>query len=91
MRVRDLGITCHTCRSYNQVDRHCLVGKANPQRKLDAISLAETLGPNSLCLHNRYREPLLLRMHRPKERFVWPAPLVRSLRVEVDVEIIEDE
>ncbi len=62
-------LACWYCRTYDRDRRRCLAGKANPGRKHVAITVAEVPGPQTLCSHNPFREPLLLRMYFPAQTF----------------------
>ncbi|HLH79280.1 MAG TPA: hypothetical protein VKV29_03255 [Chthonomonas sp.] len=57
---------CWRCRRYDRTQRLCRDGKANPRRKIDAVTLVELLGVRSLCIHNPYRETLARRIYMPK-------------------------
>ena len=83
-------LTCWQCGSYDRDIRRCKVGKANPKKKHESLTFAEMLGPQALCVHNPYREPLLLRMHQPGRRFVWASPDVHSILERPEIEILED-
>lgn len=80
--------TCFTCPVYDRAANRCRVGKSNPRRKLDSVTVAETLGPQALCLHNPHREALILRMRFPARRYVWPEPAARPA-VPLEVEILD--
>jgi len=77
--VRARRITCWTCSAYDRASRRCRLGKANPRRKHESLTVAELLGPQTLCLHNPHREPLLFRMHAPP---FTPRPRPAPLEVE---------
>jgi hypothetical protein len=82
-------VTCKTCSAYDREERRCALGKANPRRKLDAVSLAEALGVQMLCLRNAHRESIAERTLHPHQ-----APLARSrhpLRrgTTIEVEVID--
>lgn len=82
-------LMCWQCSSYDREERRCRIGKANPKKKHESITVAELFGAQTLCIHNPFREPLLLRMHNPRSRFLWvsdPAPIT----VRPEVEIIDD-
>jgi len=84
-------LTCGRCPSYDQDARRCLVGKANPRRKHESLTVAEMFGPQALCLHNPHREPLLLRMRFPHKRFDWNDLALPVSSGNLDVTILEDE
>lgn len=88
--MRERRITCATCRSYDNETLRCRLGKANPRKKHEALTVAELMGPQMLCLHNPFREPLLLRMRQPKRRFVWNVPTAVP-NEPLEVEILETE
>jgi hypothetical protein len=83
-------LTCWQCGSYDREARRCRLGKANPKKKHESITLAELLGPQALCMHNPFREPLLLRMHQPDRRFIFAAPETLSSQARPEVEVLED-
>lgn len=84
-------ITCWQCPTYDREVRRCRIGKTNPETKHESITVAEVLGVRALCVHNPYREPLLLRMYAPNRRFVWAAAPLRLAAAHIEVEIIEEE
>ncbi len=84
-------MTCARCPSYDRKARRCRAGKANPKKKHESLTVAEMFGPQALCLHNPYREPLLLRMRFPERRFVWDDRRTPASSGTLDVTIIEDE
>ena len=90
MAERDKRLTCWQCKSYVRELRRCSIGKTNPTKKHVSITVAEIFGPQALCMHNPFREPLFLRMHQPKRRFVWATPITVIFRDHLDVEIIEE-
>ena len=49
---------CRKCPRYDAEAQHCLDGKANPRSKADTVSCAETLGLQSLCHYNPFRDSL---------------------------------
>ena len=77
------------CACYDREARRCRIGKSNPRRKLDAVDVARLLGVEALCLHNPYREPLILRMYLPLQRFVWHDPPPGPKGDDFEVEIVE--
>ena len=83
-------LTCWQCATYDRELRRCRLGKANPTKKHESITLAEMLGPQALCIHNPFREPLLLRMHQPKRRFLWTMPEAPLSQERPEVEIIDE-
>jgi hypothetical protein len=83
-------LTCWQCGTYDREARRCRVGKSNPKKKHESITLAELFGPHALCLHNPFREPLLLRMHQPRRRFVWAAPEQHAFLERPEIELIEE-
>jgi len=83
-------ITCHNCPTFDREDNRCRCGKTNPKKKHVAMTIAELLGPEALCLHSPHREPLLLRMHAPRKRFAWDGHVPASPYAPVDVEILDD-
>ena len=84
-------LTCARCPSYNSNERCCRIGKANPKKKHESLMVAEVFGPQALCLHNPYREPLLLRMRFPERRFVWDEVVTPLSSGTLEVTILEDE
>ena len=56
-------IHCWNCSSYDREALKCRVGKANPKRKLDSITVAELMGVETLCLLNPHREALVQRIN----------------------------
>ena len=88
---REKRLTCWQCGSYDREARRCRVGKANPKKKHESFTVAELLGPQALCIHNPFREPLLLRMHHPKQRFLWTIPETKLSREPVEVEILDEK
>ena len=80
-------LTCWQCSTYDRDERCCRVGKVNPTKKHESITVAELFGPQTLCIHNPFREPLLLRIHQPKRRFVWAVPeaVIPTERPEVEI------
>jgi hypothetical protein len=84
-------LTCFQCPSYDRDARRCRIGKANPRKKHESITLAEMLGPRALCLHNPWREPLLLRMHQPDRRFVWDRAILPAPSGTLEVTILDEE
>ena len=58
-------MTCWQCPRYNREERRCLDGKANPKKKADSVTIAETLGLRTLCHYNPHRDALALRMYFP--------------------------
>jgi len=83
-------MTCNRCPTWDREARRCRIGKANPRKKHETITLAEMLGPQALCIHNPWREPLLLRMHQPHCRFLWTDPALRFEPVPLEIEIIDE-
>ncbi len=84
------GITCWQCRAYDREARRCSVGKANPRKKHEALTVAEVRGVQALCLHNPHREPLILRMRSPHRRFVWqesPSRIPSAIEIEIIDEV----
>ncbi len=81
--------SCWMCASYDRGARRCRIGKANPRRKLDAVDVARLLGTGALCMHNPHREPLLLRMYMPKQRFKWTVQFPPGCD-NMEIEIVED-
>ncbi len=55
------------------------------------MTVAEMFGPQALCSHNPWREPLLLRMHSPQRRFVWDQLLLPTASGTLEVTILDDE
>jgi len=84
-------IICTRCPSYDLDTLRCRVGKANPRRKHESLTVAEMFGPQALCLHNPFREPLLLRMRFPRTRFNWDELALPVQSGTLDVTVIEDE
>ncbi len=82
--------TCWQCGTYDREARRCRMGKTNPRKKHEAQTVAELLGPQSLCLHNPFREPLILRMRAPHRRFLWTEEPVQPPEP-LEIEIIEEE
>ena len=83
-------ITCWQCRAYDREARRCRIGKTNPKTKQDSLTVAELLGAQALCLHNPFREPLILRMRHPKRRFVWDEEPTRCPEPSLEIEILDD-
>jgi hypothetical protein len=83
-------MTCFRCPTYDRVERRCRVGKSNPKKKHESLTIAEILGPRALCVHNPFREPLLLRMHFPDRRFLWDTRALPAASGTLEVTIIED-
>ena len=83
-------LTCWQCASYDREERRCRVGKCNPKKKHESLTVAEMLGPQALCLHNPFREPLILRMRQPDRRFIWVERIVARTDAPIDVEIIDE-
>jgi hypothetical protein len=82
--------TCLTCSTYDHEQNRCRVGKANPRKKHESQTVAELMGVQTLCIHNPFREPLILRMRFNKRRFIWD-DLPRPGRTNpIEVEIIEE-
>jgi hypothetical protein len=86
---REKRLMCWQCASYDREARRCRVGKVNPKKKHESITVAELFGPQTLCIHNPFREPLLLRMTQPKRRFVWAAPEAPLSQIRPEVEILD--
>lgn len=82
-------ITCRQCCAYDREERRCRVGKTNPPRKHEALTVAELLGVRTLCIHNPYREPLIERMYFPGQPRKMALSSLRSARP-VEVEIMEE-
>jgi hypothetical protein len=89
--MADKRMTCAQCPSYDREARRCRVGKANPRKKHESLTVAELLGPRALCVHNPFREPLLLRMRFPDRRFVWDQPVLPSASGTLEVTILDEE
>ena len=89
--MREKQIQCWMCGSYDREAARCRIGKSNPKKKHVAITVAEILGPQALCLHSPYREPLLLRMRSPHVRFVWDSAIVRLAGPAIEIEIMDDD
>ncbi len=83
--------SCWQCRSYDRDARRCRIGKTNPRKKHESLTVAEMMGVQALCLHNPYREPLILRMRHPHSRFIWTEPTPRPFEEPLDIEIIDDD
>src|SRR5438105_3064440 len=81
--------SCWQCRTYDREARRCRLGKTNPRKKHECLTVAELLGARALCVHNPHREPLLLRMRFPHQRFLWDDAACRSTGVSFEVELIE--
>lgn len=82
--------TCLTCRTYDRLRNRCALGKSNPRKKHEAQTVAELLGVQSICLHNPFREPLILRMRFPERRFLWNDSRTHSEAARIEVEILEE-
>jgi len=52
--------------------------------------VAELFGVRALCLHNPFREPLILRMRFAKRRFIWDDTARSSFLQPMEIEILED-
>jgi hypothetical protein len=83
-------LTCPQCPSFDRETRRCLIGKANPRKKHESLTVAEMLGPQMLCMHNPFREPLLLRMHHPSRRFLWDSAALPAPSGTLEVTLIEE-
>lgn len=84
-------LTCPQCPTYDREAHRCRIGKANPRRKHESLTVAELLGARALCLHNPYREPLLLRMYQPKRRFLWESSTLPLQSPPIEIEILDEE
>jgi len=67
------------------------MGKANPKKKHESLTLAELLGPQALCMHNPFREPLLLRMHLSARRFIWDTAALPVPSGTLEVTLLEED
>ena len=52
-------IHCRNCKIFDKSEHRCRDGKSNPRKKSDAVDLADLLGVQNLCVHNRYRDQLV--------------------------------
>jgi hypothetical protein len=84
-------LTCPQCPCYDREARRCRVGKANPRKKHESLTVAEMLGPRALCMHNPFREPLLLRMRFPDRRFIWDRLALPTASGTLEVTILDEE
>ena len=82
--------TCLQCRTYDLERSCCRLGKTNPRKKHEAQTVAELLGVQCLCVHNPFREPLILRMRFPDRRFVWADSDRARTSSKVEVEILDE-
>lgn len=89
--MKERRILCHQCSAYDREAMRCRHGKANPQKKADSLLVAELLGVRALCVHNPFREALLLRMYSPNRRFLWTDPPAPLIPTDVEIELMEDE
>lgn len=83
--------TCLRCPTYDRESNRCRLGKTNPRKKHEAQTVAELMGVQVICLHNPYREPLILRMRFPDRRFIWNERSPLRSNQPIEVEILEED
>jgi len=88
--MAEMRTTCLRCPTYDRDAGRCRVGKTNPRKKHEAQTVAELLGVRALCLHNPFREPLILRMRFAKRRFIWDENRRPLLSQPIEIEILEN-
>jgi hypothetical protein len=82
--------TCLRCRTYDRETARCRLGKTNPRKKHETQTVAELLGVQTICIHNPFREPLILRMRYSDRRFIWDLPRPGRLIQPIEIEILEE-
>ena len=82
--------TCLSCRTYDREIGRCRIGKTNPRKKHESLTVAELLGAQALCVHNPFREPLILRMRFSHRRFLWEEPRGTRALEPIEIEILEE-
>ncbi len=84
-------ILCQNCSSYDKTEQKCNLGKTNPRKKHETFTLVELLGVQSLCMHNPWREELLLRMYRHPKSVGYMTTITSAIKdARVDLEWIDN-
>ena len=63
---KSMAITCGKCSSYARLGR-CKLGKANPRIKRSTRDCMILFGPSYICIHNQWKQELILDIARVRE------------------------
>ncbi len=83
-------IYCQKCPSYDSDVRKCTQGKANPRKQHETLTLVELLGTQTVCMHNPWREELLLRMYRQPKAIGYWSLSAAQVETHVDLEWLDN-